>query len=172
MDLPQRTNLRLREYDYSLNGAYFVTICVKDRASLFGRVVVGADLVSARAELNPAGRIVEEVLHETIQAFAGVHLDRYVIMPNHFHGIFVISRADTRSAPTVPVTSVVQAFKSKTTVAYIKAVKAGLLLPFDKQIWQRNYYEHVIRNEKAYLRVCQYIDENPARWEEDEYYSA
>ena len=72
----------------------------------------------------------------------------------------------------MPVTSVVQAFKSKTTVAYIKAVKAGLLLPFDKQIWQRNYYEHVIRNEKDYLRVCQYIDENPARWEEDEYYSA
>ena len=152
MELPGRKNIRLKDYDYSQNGAYFITICAKDSLNLFGEASVGADLVSARMELNNAGQMVGEIFLETVNSFDGIIADNYVVMPNHFHGIIVISReqADTRSAPTKTISGVVQAFKSKTTVEYIRAVKAGMFPSFNKQIWQRNYYEHVIRDEKEY----------------------
>ena len=158
----------MKEYDYSQNGAYFITICTKDRAHLFGEVV-GADLVSARMELNHAGHMIENILFETVHSFDDMIVDKYIIMPNHFHCIIVTSRADTRSAPTKAVTAVVQAFKSKTTLAYIRGVKSGTLPPFSKYVWQRNYHDHIIRDENDYLRIWKYIDENPIKWADDEY---
>ena len=89
-------------------------------------------------------------------------------MPNHFHGIIALERADMESAPTLPM--IIQSFKRNTTIEYIRGVKSGLYPPFNKRIWQRNYYERVIRDEDEYLQVWQYIEENPARWTEDEYY--
>ena len=187
MELPKRRSIRLKDYDYGQNGAYYVTICAKDKAHLFGEIInVGADLVSARTQLNYAGQMIEKVFLETVQSFENIIADKYVVMPNHFHCILVISRAgsvmrtecvsraDARSAPTVAtksIAAVVQAFKSKTTLEYIKGVKLGLLPPFDKQVWQRNYYEHVIRDESDYQTKWQYIDQNPAKWETDKYYS-
>ena len=82
-------------------------------------------------------------------------------MPNHFHAIIVIQRADTRSAPTIM--DVVQAFKSRTTVEYTRLVKQGLLPPFEKHVWQRSFYEHVIRNDRDYEEIWRYIDENPLK---------
>jgi len=165
-ELPVRKNIRLQGYDYSSVGYYFVTICTQDKANLYGNVIVGADLVSARVELNNAGVMIERVYTEVISSFDDVVSDNYIIMPNHFHCIMSIRRADTRSAPT----SIIQAFKSKTTVEYIKGVKSGIYQPFIKRIWQRNYYEHIIRNEIEYKQICQYIDQNPARWAEDDYF--
>ena len=189
MEFPKRKSIRLKGYDYGQNGAYYVTICTKDKAHLFGEIIaVGADLVSARAQLNYAVQMIEKVFLETVQSFDNIIADKYVVMPNHFHCILVISRAgsvtragyvsraDTRSAPTTDtvamktVSAVVRAFKSKTTLEYIKGVKSGVLPPFDKQVWQRNYYEHVIRDESDYQTKWKYIDENPAKWVEDEYY--
>ena len=126
--------------------------------------------MSARMALNPSGQMIEKIFLETVDSFDGIIADKYVIMPNHFHCIIVSQRrVDTRSTRTKSLSSVVQAFKSKTTFEYIKRVKAGLLPPFNKQIWQRNYYEHVIRNEDDYLKTWKYIDENPVRWAEDTY---
>ena len=171
MNLPIRKNMRLKDYDYSQNGAYFITICTKNKAHLFGEIV-GADLVSARMELSYAGQMIEEMLFETIHSFDDIIADKYVIMPNHFHCIIIISRADTRSAPTRgKVADIIQAFKSKTTLEYIRGVTLGLLPSFDKQVWQRNYYEHIIRDETDYQTKWKYIDENPAKWAEDKYYS-
>jgi len=167
----------LKDYDYSQNGAYYITICTQDRHNLFGGVIVGADLVSARVELNEAGKMIERVYAEIISSHDGFESDKYIIMPNHSHCILFInradtSRADTRSAPTGTATvgDVVEAFKSKTTVEYISGVKSGKYPPFNKKIWQRNYYEHIIRDEKDYNIKWQYIGENPARWVEDDYY--
>ncbi len=158
MDLPKRKKIRLTEYDYSQNGAYFVTICTKDRKMLFGDV--GADSISAR--------MINRTFKQTIDKYSNVHCDKYVIMPNHFHAIIEIKRADMESAPTI--SEIVQEFKRYSTVEYIKLVKEKLLPPFDKQIWQRSFHDHIIRNEYDYREIWEYIDTNPMKWDEDCFY--
>lgn len=145
----ERKNIRLRNYDYSQNGAYFVTICTQNRECLFKNV--GADSISAQ--------IVHYTLAKTIKGHPGVSCPKYVIMPDHFHAIIVLERADMESAPTL--SRVIQAFKRYSTIEYTKAVKQGILPPYTKRIWQRGYYEHVIRNDTDYLECWKYIDENP-----------
>jgi len=170
LKLPARKNNRLKGFDYSQNGVYFITICTQNKINLFGDIIVGADLVSARMKLNTAGQMIERVYREVISSFDNIVSDHFVIMPNHVHGMISIQRADTRSAPTTAVTigRVVQAFKSKTTVAYIRGVKNGSFLAFQKRLWQRNYYEHIVRDEDDYIIKWNYINENPARWTEDD----
>lgn len=169
-DIHHRRSIRLKAFDYSQNGAYFITVCTQDRANLFGEVVVGADLVSAHMQLSNAGKMVEDVLIKTIGSFDVLDLNKYIIMPNHIHCVIFIYGADTRSAPTRTVSETIQAFKSITTVEYINGVKSGLYPPFNRRIWQRNYYDRIIRDEDEYRRVCLYIDENPAEWTKDEYF--
>jgi len=187
-DIHHRRSIRLKNYDYSSNGMYFVTICTQDRTMLFGEVV-GADLVSAlpaktsaqpanvpiQMQLNDAGKMVKSLFLQTSASFSNAILDKFIIMPNHVHFILGISdtlrdRADTRSAPTVTLDSFVRIFKSKTTVEYIRGVESGLYEPFNRKIWQRNYFERIIRDKAEYQHIHQYIDENPARWNEDEYF--
>ena len=156
--LPQRRSPRLPGWDYSTPGAYFVTVCTKNRRNLFAPV--GADSISAR--------MVERIFLETIGAYRGVEAPKYVVMPNHFHAIITIERADMESAPTIP--QIMQTFKRHTTLAYIKMVKANILPPFEGQIWQRSYHDHVIRDAAEYERIWTYIDNNPARWQEDCFY--
>ena len=122
---------------------------------------VGADSISAR--------MVERTFLETIRQYDGVDSPIYVVMPNHFHAIITISRADMESAPTV--SEIVQAFKRYSTVEYVKMVKDGILPPFDKQIWQRSFYDHVIRNRDDYNEIYKYIYENPMKWQFDQLYT-
>jgi len=124
--------------------------------------------ISARVELNDAGKMIENLYHETIKEYQNVTADKYIIMPNHFHGIIAISRADMESAPTL--SAIIQSFKRNTTIKYIEGVKAEKYPPFNKKIWQRNYYDRIIRSEDEYCRIWQYIDENPLKWSEDEYF--
>ena len=168
-ELQSRKNNRLKGYDYSKNGAYFITICTLDRVNLFGNVVVGADSISARMELNHAGRMIEDIYFKTINKYSTVNSDIFVIMPNHFHCIISIMRADIESAPTIA--EIIQSFKRNSTIKYISGVKAGKHDPFNGRIWQRSYHDHIIRNDAEYQRIWQYIDENPARWSEDKYYT-
>ncbi len=157
--MPKRKHPRLKEYDYSTNGAYFITVCTKDRKNLFAPV--GADSISAR--------MVKRTFLETIKRYPFVESPVFVVMPNHFHAIITISRADMESAPTV--SEIVQSFKRHSTLEYIKLVKQGVLLPFDRQIWQRSFYDHVIRGQADYDEIYRYIEENPLRWELDKLYS-
>ena len=175
-DIHHRKSIRLKGYDYSSDGMYFVTICTQDRSMLFGEVV-GADSISARLVLNDAGKMMETLYQDTMHQFHDVSSVKHIIMPNHFHGIIAIARtddaivrADIESAPTT-LPAVIQSFKRNTTIKYINAVKEGRLSPFNKRIWQRNYFERIIRDEDEYLRIWQYIDENPVRWKEDCYYT-
>ncbi|WP_198012232.1 transposase [Desulfosarcina sp. BuS5] len=103
-------------------------------------------------------------------------------MPNHIHGIIEITTvgadsisakdtgAEIDSAPTPAIPEIVQSFKRHTTIEYIKMVKLNIMPPFEKRIWQRNYYEHIIRNEKSYYQIAEYIRNNPLKWQEDKYY--
>lgn len=149
----------MQDFDYSRTGSYFITICTKDRKNIFG--AVGADSISAR--------MITRTFSETIKQFNGVESPIFVVMPNHFHAIINLTRTDMESVPTV--SDIVQSFKRYSTVEYAKMVKQGLLPPFDKQIWQRSFYDHIIRNRDDYNEVYKYIYENPKHWELDKLYS-
>ena len=176
-DIHHRKSIRLKGYEYSSEGLYFITICTQNKEYLFGEIVNGEMI------LNGAGLMVEKIYKELSIYFKNINFEEYVIMPNHFHCIIKIvdmvgvplvgtqmsgnNRATTRVAPTIG--DIIGAFKSLTTVEYIKMVKNNQLPSFDKQVWQRNYYENIIRNEKAYLKVMEYIKDNPLKWDEDRY---
>lgn len=171
-EYPRRKLLRLQGYDYSKNGAYFVTICTQNREPIFG--TVGADSISAR--------MAAAVFEKVISQYEDVYCPNYVVMPNHFHAIIVIEkdygkyfinkpdpeRADMESAPTI--SEVVQSFKRYSTVEYARLVRQGIMSPFDKKIWQRSFHDHIIRNEKEFQMIYKYIDENPVNWENDCFY--
>jgi len=116
-----------------------------------------------------SAQMVERTFLETIAQYPNVDCPIYTVMPNHFHAIITISRADMESAPTV--SEVVQSFKRYSTVEYTKMVKAGELPPFDKRVWQRSFYDHVIRNRNDYDEIYKYIYENPIRWLYDKLYA-
>ncbi|UCH11078.1 MAG: transposase [Fidelibacterota bacterium] len=166
----KRRSIRLKEFDYTQSGAYYVTICSHAWESLFGKVV------GDEVELSTFGRIVDEewVNNATIRPY--VELDNYVIMPNHIHGIVMIiaGRGTTRRAPTKerfgkPVSgslpTIIRAFKSAAT----KQINRLRDTP-GQRVWQRNYYEHIIRNDKDLNRIREYIASNPMKWQSDRYY--
>lgn len=112
--------------------------------------------------------MVDQIYTDVINEYKNVYSPKYVIMPNHFHAIIVIERANMESAPTI--SEVIQTFKRRTTIEYINLVKQGFLPPFDKSIWQRSFYDHIIRNEQDYNEIWQYIENNPQKWNEDRFY--
>ena len=145
-------------YDYSANGAYFITICTKNKIPIFEPV--GADSISAR--------MVTKTFLDTIRKYPQVDSPIYTVMPNHFHAVITIDRTDMESAPTI--SQIVQNFKRYSTIEYIKLVKDGMVPPFNGQIWQRSFHDHVIRDEKGFLKIWNYIEGNPSKWEEDCFY--
>ena len=169
--IKKRRSIRLKGYDYSREGAYFVTICAQNRKCLFGEIVNG------KMVLNDAGRMVESVWNEIPKYYPGIDIDVCQIMPNHIHGIVVIVGAgpcacpDTGQAqgvaPTMSLSDVVHRFKTMTTKRYIDRVKQNGWPTFPGKLWQRNYYEHIIRDENELNRIREYIINNPAQWEFD-----
>jgi len=174
-----RRSIRLKGYDYRQVGAYFVTICTQNRACLFGGVADG------EMQLNDAGRMIEQWWFELNRKFTTVETDEFVVMPNHFHGIVAITDvtvgADLCVGPAqkgadvgdqgahigAPLPTVIQWFKTMTANEYMRGVKTQDWAPFHGKLWQRNYYEHVIRDEETLNRIRQYILDNPARWKYD-----
>ena len=154
-----RKSLRLPAYDYSQDGVYFITICTAGKKKCLSDVRRGGVLP------RPLGTIVEkEIL--AMSRYCGITIDKYIIMPNHVHILLTIQRAGQSPAPTPGLSAIVGAFKSITTKEGNRIANTP-----GKKLWQRSYYDHVIRNDADYLRAWQYIDENPAQWAEDEYYS-
>ena len=168
-----RRSLRLRHYDYAQAGAYFVTVCTHERRCLFGDIVDGA------MRLNDVGRVVETCWATIPDHFPHAGLDAYVVMPNHVHGVIVMVPPNVGVSPTGWAThasplhhrsgppkrsvgAIVGSYKSVVSKR-INALRGRPGAP----VWQRNYYEHVIRNEADLHRIRQYIADNPARWAED-----
>ena len=165
----QRRSIRLQGYDYTQAGAYFVTLCAHNRERLFGEIVDGT------VRLNNLGEIVAEQWLQTGVLRQEITLDTWVVMPNHFHGIVMIVDADLRGgrgtarrAPTVerfgqPVpgslSTIVRSFKSAAT----KRINQARSTP-GAPVWQRNYWEHVVRNETDLHELRQYICSNPLSW--------
>ena len=167
--MDRRKKLRIEEYDYSKEGYYFITICTQNRRRVLSNINVGAGPVSAQINLTLIGKIIENSYLNLEREFDNVKLHDYVIMPNHMHCIIEIcKRADTRPAPTI--SDIICSLKSRTTMLIINGIKANRIKQFNKRFWQRNYYEHIIRNEKEYLKIKEYIINNPIEWENDEYF--
>jgi putative transposase len=202
-EYPERRLLRLPGYDYSNNGAYYVTICIHDRTQrLFG------DVINDKMKLSDVGYIVYNQWQQLPERFPHIQLDEFVVMPNHVHGIVIINRierAPARGAPTNPINLQDKEYYNVNTVGaglapareyfdtksdiipndsnyatigtvvgtYKSLVANECLKLFKSQnrymghLWQRNYYEHVIRDEKSLQSVRRYISENPQKWSID-----
>ena len=180
-----RKSIRLKEYDYSNPNWYYLTICTYDKRNILGKIING------KMNLNNCGKIVEEEWLKTKEIRQNIDLDYYIIMPNHLHGIIIIERrgelhssqmnskqknndgriqyAPTNNklkSPSQTVGAIVRGFKSSVTKRIREFNQKE-----DEKVWQRNYYEHIIRNEKDLYRIRNYIQNNPLKWELDEYFS-
>ncbi len=181
----RRQSLRLADYDYTEAGFYFVTVCAQSKINFFGGVI------DEKISLNGAGQGVLKQWRDLSIRFPYVKIHEHVVMPNHLHGIIEILDNACRGEPYVrpdfqaarnqegehkvrpyglvsgSLGDIMQAFKSVTTHDYIHGVKQLGWPPFPGKLWQRNYYEHIIRDEKGYNKISEYIVTNPERWEQD-----
>jgi len=178
MTIPVRRSIRLPDFDYTRPGAYFVTICAHDRACLFG------DVVDGMMRVNGFGEIVQQIWDAVPDHFPHVALDQFVIMPNHVHGIIVLNDDDRVGAGSPRPNDIVRHEKTGgetpplhrpllgQVVGYFKyqsTKRINLLRHAPAQpVWQRNYYEHVIRNDRDLAAIRDYIAGNPARWPDDD----
>ena len=160
--LPKRKHPRLKEYDYSESGAYFVTICTNNRRCILSHVV-GRGLAPAAVELTDYGRIAEQELLLLHSRYPSVKVDAYVIMPNHIHILFVIENETAGASPRPTISDIVCAYKSLTTR------KCQEIRRVDK-VFQTSFYDHVVRDRSDYDDVYRYIETNPTQWELDEFY--
>jgi REP element-mobilizing transposase RayT len=158
---PDRQSIRLKNYDYSQAGLYFITICTQHRRCLFGEI--NADVMV----LNDLGHCVNQCWSELHEYYANSRLHEFVIMPNHFHGVIeLINIAGAMNlAPTVG--KIIRGFKARCTFLINKQFDLA-----GNKLWQRNYYEHVIRDEKSYIQILEYMQTNPQKWHEDGYFES
>ncbi len=222
-NIQKRKSIRLKGYDYSQAGLYFITICVKNRKCLFGKII------NTQMILNDAGEMIKKQWEALPERFKNIRLDEYILMPNHFHAILeivdtneinnvgatlVVAQNDVVTqnndsnqnndvqnndnitqnddenvissigqpqgiAPTAnpqqialagkTVGDMVGAFQSITTVEYIRGVKKYNWQRFTGKLWQRNYWEHIIRNDNSYQNISEYIFNNPSKWDDDKF---
>jgi len=167
MELSKRKNLRLKDYDYSKNGAYFVTICVREKHEMLGKIVGGDAHIAPISQLSEYGLVVQKHIENINTSYPYVSVNKYVIMPNHIHLIFVING-------TIDFVYGGTMWASSPTSAVIPTIVRTLKTMVTKEcgfsFWQRSYHDHIIQNEDEYRKIWQYIDENPAKWEEDRYF--
>ena len=163
-----RRSIRLKEYDYSQAGYYYITICTHNREHLFGAIENGV------MRHNDIGTIALNEWTRTPEMRPNISLDAFVVMPNHLHGIIVINGVIGDNSPvyeqfgkptsnTIP--TIIRGFKAAVT----KQVNILRGTP-GEPVWQRNYYEHIIRDDQSHYSIAEYIKKNPLRWEEDDYY--
>jgi putative transposase len=164
----QRRSIRLHEYDYTKCGAYYITIVTDQRAEKFG------EIIDSKFVPNEYGVIAERELWRLPKRFSFLTLDEYAVMPNHIHAILTFSEIDKHESNGMEnkdrnllikgsLGAVVRSYKASVAFSYHK-LSGDRLNP----VWQRNYYEHIIRNEEERNRICQYILDNPSQWNSDQ----
>ena len=162
MELPKRKALRLPDYDYSAPGAYFVTICTRDRRWILSEIRRGDPCGRPFLTLTTYGECVERCIKLTSERY-DIQISPFVIMPNHIHLLRTINQKRATARVALTLGRIVGALKSQSAN---RCREKGL----EGKLWQRGYHEHVIRNERDYLEIWNYIDTNPAKWAEDRYY--
>ena len=150
----RRNNMRLPYYDYSQYGCYFVTICTKNRNCLLSNIING------KVQLSEIGVMIEETLKNLLNDYPQSEFSNYVIMPNHLHFIWF-------NQDNVLLSDLVRKLKGITAKKYREMMNNQIY----ESLWQRSFYEHIIRNEEDFLRIWEYIENNPFQWELDRFYS-
>ena len=159
-ELPKRKNPRLKDYDYSSPGAYFITICTKDKKNVFWDGcqpdIVGEDII---LPLSPYGKIAEKAIKAIPEHYANIELWQYVVMPNHIHLILSIPYDSGRL------------IASPTIATVIGQMKRFVSKQIGTAIWQRSFYDHIIRDRQDYDKIAKYVQDNPFKWQDDCFYS-
>ena len=166
MNLPKRKPTRLKGYDYSTPGTYFITICVKDRKEILSQIIVGDGVLDVpKNNLTDYGEIANKYILDMGDFYRNIKIENFVIMPNHIHLLIRVSEIDETiglsgtPAPTNPIIS-----------RFVSTFKRFCNKEYNENIWQRSFHDHIIRGEKDYLKIWEYIDTNVAKWEEDCFY--
>ena len=143
-NLPRRKNIRLKYYDYSEEGMYFITICTRNRIKLFG------EIETKEIKLTKVGKIVEKSIINLEKIYNNITIDEYIVMPNHIHIIIIINEKNN-----LTISRIINQYKGRITktIGY--------------PIWQKLFYEHIIRNESEYYKIKQYIQNNIVNWKND-----
>ena len=158
MELPKRKPTRLKNYDYSSTGYYFITICTYNRENILCDIVGEGLCALPLIKLTHIGETVEKSINFINANYKNAVVDKYVIMPNHIHLILKIQTGGDRTPP-LQVYDIIGRLKSFTTNSH------------GKILWQRSFHDHIIRGEKDYLKIWDYIDTNPQKWEDDCFYT-
>ena len=162
--LPKRKPTRLKEYDYNSPGAYFITVCVKNRKNLLGEIVGCGDFDAPKMDLSEFGTILDKYINHMNCKYSHVKVDKYVIMPNHFHMIINITDFKNGASETAaPYNNEISKF--------VSLLKRYCNREYKTNIWQRSFNDHVIRDKNDYNKIWEYIDTNPARWKMDCFYN-
>lgn len=160
MELPKRKQTRLKGYDYSTPGAYFVTICTKGRKELLSKIVGDDAHIVPQNHLSNYGSICDKYINNVNIKYENVMVDKYVIMPNHIHLIIFLNGTMRASSPAKSIETIIRSFKTMVTKE------------IGHSIWQRSYHDHIIRGEKDYQKIWEYIDSNHLKWKSDCFYNS
>ncbi len=168
MSLPQRKPTRLRDYDYSNSGYYFITICTHNHKNLFGNIELQELCDIPQIKLSKIGEIVECELLKIESHYSNIEIDKFVIMPNHIHLIIKITER-INPFPTIKfdISNIIGKYKAAVT----RNVGNAFMHSEKHKIWQRSFHDHIIRGDEDYLKIWNYIDGNPQKWEKDCFYN-
>ena len=161
MELPERKPNRLKNYDYSSNGMYFITICSKNKEHIFGKIVGATIGRPSGMYLSQYGKIVKQAIDNINTHYPAVHVEKYVVMPNHLHLLLLIDTYNESGRPMV----------APTISTVIQQMKGYASKQIGFSPWQKLFHDHIIRNEKDYEKIWEYIDSNPLKWEQDCFYT-
>ncbi len=161
MTMQSRKPNRLKNYDYSSNGMYFITVCTKNKEHYFGKIVGATIGRPSGMCLSYCGEITKTSIENIAEHYPAVSVDKYVIMPNHIHLILLINDIDNFGRPMV----------APTVSTVIQQMKGYVSKQIGFSPWQKLFHDHIIRGEKDYEKIWDYIETNPAKWENDCFYS-
>ena len=164
-EIHHRCSIRLQGYDYSKDGLYFLTLCSQKQLFLF------CEIIDSFVRLSEIGEIINTCWNSIPTHYPDVILHEFVVMPNHIHGIIEITKPIVRVENFQPLQSHrYQHVTSRSIASIVRGFKIGTTKQIGYSVWQRNYYDHVIRNDAEYRRIAQYIENNPANWGKDRFY--
>ena len=161
MELPKRKSIRLKDYDYSSNGMYFITICTKNKEHIFGNIVGATIGRPPETTLSQCGQITKQAIENIHTHYPTVSVEKYVIMPNHIHLLLLIDNYNENGRPMV----------APTISTVIQQMKGYISKQIGFSPWQKLFHDHIIRNEKDFEKIWEYIDTNPLKWESDCFYT-
>lgn len=160
--IQKRKEIRIKEYNYSQLGMYFITICTKNRKCILSNIIFKEKTNETQSNLLYEGKVAEKYIKSINKTYENICISYYVIMPNHIHMICEIIEEKGSSGTPTPTNAIIPSL--------ISTFKRLTNKEINNKIWQRNYYEHIIRNEREYIEIIQYINNNPINWNKDKYF--